>query len=217
MTSPLARAARVSGSPDPAVVHRPTGSGHPYATSPDQRVPVRPESGEPVRLGVVVADGVSAVTCEWVDETAGTTTTLSLTTAQVSAADAAALAGGDGHLAEAQAAVAGADGGWAATSPVLEAGRRYRYRFLAATGAAGSPDASDETPSAVEGTSSEPWSTEWFDVSAGEWVADGGELVPGGTANRDGGVAGASTPESAVGPGLAERLVPGSVAWLRDT
>ncbi len=165
----------------PAVVHRPSGTGHPYAASPDQRIPLRPEAGTAARLGVVATDGVTAVTCEWVDETSGTTTTLPLAPAQVSAADAAALAGGDGHLAEAQAAVAGADGGWSVETPVLEAGRSYRYRFLAE----GAPGASSSA-------------SEWFEVSAAEWISDGGELV----------LDGADT--------LGERLVPGPVAWLRD-
>jgi len=170
----------------PAVVHRPAGSGHPYATSPEQRVPLRPEVGQSARLGVVVAEGVSRVECEWEDLTAGTTARIPLEPAQVSAADAAALAGGDGHLAEAQAAVAAADGGWAVDSPVLEAGHLCRYRFLA------------------EGETA----TEWFELSASEWVADAGELRLDVVPPRG------ADPEAYAD--LASVLEPGSVEWLRD-
>ena len=38
------------------IIHRPYGIEHPYATSPDQRVPVLPLAGETVRLGVLAAD-----------------------------------------------------------------------------------------------------------------------------------------------------------------
>src|SRR5690606_2935760 len=136
----------------------------------------------------------TGVACEWTDLSSGTTTTLHLAPAQVSAADAAALAGGDGHLAEAQAAVAGADGGWTVDSPVLEAGRSYRYRFFADGEVA----------------------TEWFEVSAGEWVRDAGELVV--DVVRRGEDTSAATDGEATGRSadLANTVVPGSVEWFRD-
>jgi len=196
-----------------SIRHRPAGTGHPYATSPDQRVPVRPEVGQSVRLGLTLdapprkpedplPDGgpvIVSARCEWDDGT--TTTTFALAPAQISAADAAALAGGDGHLAQAQAAVAGADGGWSVETPALEAGRRYRYRFTA--------ELSDGGRSA----------TEWFDVSAGEWVPDGGELVVDvvghrGTTGLGDGTTGVG--DGTTGVGVGGRVVPGSVAWLRD-
>ena len=34
------------------ITHRPHGVEHPYASSPDQRVPVLPLAGESVRIGV---------------------------------------------------------------------------------------------------------------------------------------------------------------------
>jgi 1,3-alpha-isomaltosidase len=104
------------------ITHRPHGVEHPYATSPDQRVPVLPMAGETVRLGVLAAD-VGAVTCEFNGET------LSMTRATPAAAEAAALAGGEGHLSAAQAGALDGEGGWSVESPVLEAGRTYRYRF----------------------------------------------------------------------------------------
>ncbi len=171
----------------PALTHRPHGIEHPYATSADQRVPVTPEAGQGVRLGVVARPDVTAVTCEWQDLSTGETILLTLAPATASAADAAALAGGDGHLAAAQAAQLEADGGWSVDAPALVAGTRYRYRFVAeAAGAEG------------EGTPRVEPPTPWFDVSAAEWSQEGGDLVLDGA------------------EGSRSRLVPGSVEWLRD-
>ena len=141
------------------LLHRPYGVEHPYATSADQRTPVRPEAGERVRLGVIV-DGptVGPVRCEWQDP-AGAVDVLGLAPAGPSA-DAAALAGGEGHLAEAQAAQLEADGGWAVTTGPLAAGG-HRYRFLAG----------DEA-------------TDWFDVAVATWQPDGGRLTVGGRAEH---------------------------------
>jgi alpha-glucosidase (family GH31 glycosyl hydrolase) len=126
------------------ITHRPHGIEHPYANSPDQRVPVLPLVGEPVRLGVI-APGVTSVVCEW------GTTTLELTPATTATADAAALAGGEGHLSEAQAKSLGSDDGWTVVTPPVTEPVRYRFRT------------SDS-------------STEWFEVSPAEWVAQGGEV-----------------------------------------
>ncbi|NTW41417.1 MAG: glycoside hydrolase family 31, partial [Cellulomonadaceae bacterium] len=142
--------------PTSDLLHRPAGLEHPYATSADQRVPVVPLDGQSVRLGVVAGPDVTAVTCQW-QEVDGPLTELELAPASTSAADAAALAGGDGHLAEAQAAQLASDGGWSVQSPPLVAGARYRYRFVAGERA-----------------------TAWFDVSAATWEPTGGELVVGG-------------------------------------
>ncbi|MEU8270884.1 hypothetical protein AB0B89_27460, partial [Sphaerisporangium sp. NPDC049002] len=45
--------------------HRPTGSGHPYATTEDQRVPAFPVDGDPLELRVRAAPSVRSVVCEW--------------------------------------------------------------------------------------------------------------------------------------------------------
>ncbi|AYY15244.1 glycoside hydrolase family 31 [Actinobacteria bacterium YIM 96077] len=144
--------------------HRPHGVEHPYATSPDQRVPVLPEVGERVRLGVEAESDVVAVSCEWVaqpmdDPAVSETRSLALERVAVSAADAAALAGGDGHLAAAQARAAGGDGGWEVTTPELEAGTRYRYRFHARTG---------------DGRQA---SSDWHELVPAEWVSGAGTLT----------------------------------------
>ena len=143
---------------DAVVRHRPYGIEHPYATSADQRVPVLPEAGRPVRLGVVAAPDVTEVTCHWQEPT-GTSTALPLSQASTSAADAAALAGGDGHLSEAQAAQLAADGAWSVVSPPVAADVTCRYRFVARTAAG------------------EEHTTPWYDVAAGTWDTEGGSLT----------------------------------------
>jgi hypothetical protein len=148
----------------PAVTHRPFGIEHPYATSADQRRPVLPEAGQSVRLGVVCRPDVTAVTCEWqrVGEPAST---LELRGFDLDTTDAAALAGGDGHLAGAQAAQLTSAGGWEVQSPALEAAARYRYRFVA------------RTPVGAGAHGVQSHTTPWFDVSAGVWEPDGGLLT----------------------------------------
>jgi len=155
------------------LVHRPFGAEHPYATSPDQRVPVRPLAGQAIRIGVSAAGAAPA--CEWQDLTSGEVVVLQAAPGGVApAADAAALAGGEGHLAAAQAGAADGDGAWSVTTPPLAADHRYRYRWVA--------------------TGEQP--TGWFEVEPAQWVADGGTLAV---------------------DGVTDRVVPGSVSWLRDS
>ncbi|MCV2395996.1 hypothetical protein OEB99_16910 [Actinotalea sp. M2MS4P-6] len=137
------------------LLHRPYGIEHPYAASADQRTPVVPEAGERVRLGVIVDGPVDGpVRCEW-HGPAGDVEWLELAPAGPSA-DAAALAGGEGHLAEAQAAQLADDGGWAVTTAPLAEGA-HRYRFWAG---------GESTP--------------WYEVGAAGWRPDGGTLRIGG-------------------------------------
>ncbi|GAA4532775.1 TIM-barrel domain-containing protein [Nonomuraea ferruginea] len=137
--------------------HRPFGSGHPYAETEDQRVPARPLDGEPVELRVRAAPGVTSVVCEWVTD-GGPPVELPLTRAGSPGAEAS---GGDGgHLAAAQArATRAAAGAWAVSTPALEAGRRYSYRFRAADGRGGIRTG------------------RWFHVTAARWSGGGGKLV----------------------------------------
>ncbi|TCM45053.1 TIM-barrel domain-containing protein [Kribbella sp. VKM Ac-2568] len=130
------------------ITHRPFGIEHPYAVSPDQRVPVLPLAGQQVRLGVVVSPDVERVVCEW------GATELTLTPAKADTADAAALAGGEGHLAEAQATSLGADGGWSVVTPPVTEPTKYRFHGYGTT---------------VE-------TTEWFEVAPAAWASEGGEL-----------------------------------------
>ncbi|WP_448058802.1 glycoside hydrolase family 31 protein [Cellulomonas hominis] len=162
---PTATTATTAPATGPTLLHRPAGIEHPYATSADQRVPVRPSAGERVRLGVVVTGRVDSVRCEWVDEAPGAAPELiELAPARQSAEDAAALAGGEGHLAAAQAGQLASDGAWVGTSPALTPAQRVRYRFLAS-----GPDGSGETG--------------WFTVSAASWQQDRGDLTFDGAAD----------------------------------
>ncbi len=117
--------------------HRPYGSEHPYAVTADQRIPAQPEVGESVTLGAAAAPGVTAITCLWTETSGdGATATLELPLHPVwPAAEAvSAHAGGEGHLAAAQAKAQRSGGQtWQVTTPPLRGDSRYRYRF-AATG-----------------------------------------------------------------------------------
>lgn len=139
----------------PILRHRPHGIEHPYATSLDQRVPVLPIAGAAVLLGVQADASVVAVSCEWVpappDAGPLPPFVLDLAPRTASAADAAALAGGEGHLAAAQAASLGGEGGWAVMSPPVEGAVAYRFTARTRNGR-------EET-------------TPWFDVRPARWVS----------------------------------------------
>ncbi|MFE0156317.1 TIM-barrel domain-containing protein [Nonomuraea sp. NPDC059007] len=166
--------------------HRPFGSGHPYALTEDQRVPAAPLAGEVVELRVRASAKVSAIECEWHEEGAPAIS-LALTRAgdtqpagtqpgntqpgNTQPSDAQAHSdqpdgekpdGGQadgGHLAAAQARAArAAAGSWCVTTPALEAGRRYRYRFRARLADGGSR------------------TSRWFEVTAAVWSEGGGKL-----------------------------------------
>lgn len=141
----------------PAVRHRPAGDGHPYAASVDQRVPVRPQAGEPFTVGVVARGDAHDVTCR-LQTSDGEDTLIPLVAGPAAGTDPAALAGGEGHLAEVQAAALRQDGAWHATVPPLSGGAAARYRFEAQL-----PDGGD-------------WAGEWYPVSAGQWHTHGGTL-----------------------------------------
>jgi 1,3-alpha-isomaltosidase len=128
--------------------HRPAGSGHPYAASEDQRVPVVPLVGEAVELRVRVGAGVRDVSCDWDDGTS--TRTLPMTSPYVQGA---AGPQDGGHLAAAQArATAAAAGTRVTTSPALDGPGTHRYRFV--------------------GTRSDGRTerTRWYEVRAASWL-----------------------------------------------
>ncbi|WP_149202106.1 TIM-barrel domain-containing protein [Actinotalea subterranea] len=141
--------------------HRPAGIEHPYAASPDQRTPVLPLVGEPIHLGVE-AHEVRDVCLTW--EVTGAdgiprATTLPAHALATDTADAAALAGGEGHLAEAQAAQLASSGAYGVDVPGLADDERARYRF---------------TGTATDGT---PVETPWFEVAPASWRPEGGSLT----------------------------------------
>lgn len=145
------------------VTHRPHGIEHPYATSADQRIPVLPLAGGTCRLGVTADPAVVALVCEWDGEA------LAMARSVPDATDAAALAGGEGHLAAAQAGMLDADGSWSVRTPVLAEGRTHRYRFVA-TDAEGGTETTDWYHVAP---------ATWTDEPRGEIGGVGDRLVPG--------------------------------------
>lgn len=138
------------------ITHRPYGSGHPYAESEDQRVPVIPLDGQSVQLRVRASPKVTAVVCEWqTDDAPPLELPLTNPAQQAGAAEQAG-----GHLAAAQARAArAAEGAWQVTTPPLRVGHRYAYRFR-------------ETQDG--GASS---TTRWFEVTAASWSDSGGKLT----------------------------------------
>lgn len=169
----------------PVPTHRPAGDAHPYAASPDQRHPLRPTAHEPLVLGVL-APGAESVRCTLVAPD-GATTTHSLTPGPADSRDAAALAGGEGHLAAAQAATSAVDSAWHVALPALGTTGMWQYSFEARD-AVGDVQV---TPS--------------FDLPVGEWRAGAGTLRIGGVTVSEGLI---ECPYA--------RLVPGSVAWFTD-
>lgn len=149
--------------------HRPRGLEHPYAASADQRDPVVPEVGEPVRLGVVASPDVTEVVCRWHAPDGVVDLPLSPVDARAAAV---AAAGGEGHLAQAQAGGLAAEGAWSVVTPPVVGPTRYAFEARTPAG---------------------PEVTEEFDVAPGTWSTEGGRLTVTGT----------------------DRVVPGSVAWLR--
>ncbi|QNE21254.1 glycoside hydrolase family 31 [Kribbella qitaiheensis] len=159
------------------ITHRPHGIEHPYATSPDQRVPVLPLIGEPVRLGVIVGADITRVVCEWDG------TELELEPVKANSADTAALAGGEGHLSAAQAGALGGDGGWSVTTPPITTPTRYRFHTyttdeLTSPAASIAAETSPMAPAAAIDAAGEV--SEWFEVAPASWGSDGGEVLGGG-------------------------------------
>ncbi|MFI6813489.1 TIM-barrel domain-containing protein [Nonomuraea sp. NPDC050328] len=141
------------------ITHRPYGSGHPYADTPDQRLPVTPLDGQPVELRVRAAASVRELTCQWrVDGRDAAEFGLTRVGSAEDPAGDEQLDGG--HLAAAQARAArAASGSWRVTTPPLRAGHRYGYRFVATT------------DGGARRTS------RWFEVTAASWQDGGGKLT----------------------------------------
>ncbi|WP_158861794.1 glycoside hydrolase family 31 protein [Leifsonia sp. AG29] len=109
--------------------HSPLGSGHPYSVDTDQRWPVVPEAGGTASIGVRADSSVVAVSAElvWRADTGEEHRDL-LTLSRVANTSRGRTTDG-GHLASAQARLSRAAGGWQVTTPVLDFGGEYRYRF----------------------------------------------------------------------------------------
>jgi hypothetical protein len=107
--------------------HRPFGSGHPYSVDTEQRWPVDPVAGEPLRLGVRSSSGVERVELE-LERDGVRQPAVSLE--RVTRRSRGQSVDG-GHLASAQARLARAPGGWQTELDELRPAERLRYRFTA--------------------------------------------------------------------------------------
>lgn len=140
--------------------HRPSGSGHPYSDDTEQRSPVQPVAGEPLRIGARTSADVEAVTLELrIDGGAVKEVPL----ARVARSSRGQAVDG-GHLASAQARTARSAGGWEVVLDAPEAGSAMEYRLVAL--------AADR-----------PQATRWFRTRSAGWrAASEGELQVDGSA-----------------------------------
>jgi alpha-glucosidase (family GH31 glycosyl hydrolase) len=143
---------------DDALLHRPSGAGHPYRIDPDQRHPVVPIVGEPLELRVLATAGVDAV---WV-ELEPTGSSLPLVKVDVDELYPRAETA-EGHLAAASGA-----------RPQLGGRQIWRVVLDAVTEHAGSLRYRFRWRSAWRGGV-----TGWFDAWPGRWSTHGGDLVVG--------------------------------------
>ncbi len=135
--------------------HRPGGSGHPYVPDTEQRWPVQPVVGEPLRLGVRTSGEVEQVVVEL---RSSEQPELRLPLEAVPRSSRGQAVDG-GHLASAQARKARQAGGWEIQLPAAPPGT-LRYRFTAAR-----PDGRAEH-------------TRWFETRVARWrPADPGTLA----------------------------------------
>jgi alpha-glucosidase (family GH31 glycosyl hydrolase) len=115
--------------------HTPLGSGHPYSPDTDQRWPVLPVAGEPLRIGSRTSPDVTAVTLKLTEVLAsGKHVTREVPCAPVLRSSRGQQIDG-GHLASAQAKLARKSGGWEATVQVDADAVSLSYRLVAADGA----------------------------------------------------------------------------------
>lgn len=108
--------------------HRPSGSGHPYSDDTEQRSPVLPEAGQPLRLGVRTSATVERVDLEFQAGQDDETQTHHL---EPVARSSRGQAVDGGHLASAAARDARRAGGWEIHLTAPEAHTELRYRFTA--------------------------------------------------------------------------------------
>ncbi|GAA2034634.1 hypothetical protein GCM10009819_18710 [Agromyces tropicus] len=146
--------------------HRPLGSGHPYSVDTEQRWPLDPVAGEPLRLGVRATPDVEAVEAEVeVVDAAGGRRVERHPLARVASTSRGQTVDG-GHLASAQARLARSSGGWATGFPAPEAGSAIRYRLAGRT------------------AGGEEQHTRWFDATVSDWRDAPDEVVATSGASR---------------------------------
>ncbi|GAB3820801.1 hypothetical protein GCM10028820_27640 [Tessaracoccus terricola] len=108
--------------------HRPLGSGHPYSDDTEQRSPVRPVAGEPLRLGVRTSGELESVSVELVVTVGDDVRTEHHELGRVPRSSRGQDVSG-GHLASAQARKGRSAGGWEVVIPEVQADAVLRYRF----------------------------------------------------------------------------------------
>jgi len=114
--------------------HTPLGSGHPYSPDTDQRWPVLPIAGEPLRIGSRATAGVTEVTLHLTEILAdGSRVTREVPCAPVARSSRGQQVDG-GHLASAQARLARKSGGWETTIEVAANAVSLSYRLTASDG-----------------------------------------------------------------------------------
>ncbi len=106
--------------------HQPEGAGHPYVPDTEQRWPVHPVAGEPLRLGARTSGEPESVTVSLV--AAGQAPRVLALSPVARSSRGQSVDGG--HLASAQARRARAAGGWQVELPAPPPGE-FRYRFQA--------------------------------------------------------------------------------------
>lgn len=139
--------------------HRPSGSGHPYVPDTEQRWPVQPVAGEPLRLGVRTSGEVARVVLELA---VGDGDPETLEVPRVPRSSRGQDVDG-GHLASAQARKARQAGGWQIEIPAPAGVLRYRFTAF-------DPDGATQR-------------TRWFATRTGAWrAADSSTVAADGTA-----------------------------------
>ena len=128
--------------------HRPEGSGHPYVPDTEQRWPVHPVAGEPLRLGVRTSGDIERVEAEM--DVPGVPPRIVPLTMVPRSSRGQAVDGG--HLASAQARQARQAGGWQTELSTPPPGA-FRYRFRGTR---------------ADGTTAH---TGWFATRTGTWRA----------------------------------------------
>lgn len=114
------------------ITHRPFGSGHPYLITADQRWPVHPVAGEPLRLGVRASADVTDIEAQiTVTDTSGALREVALPLVPVPPEAGDARTPDSGHLAAAQERMSTTSAGWMLDLTAPEAGGRLEYRFVA--------------------------------------------------------------------------------------
>ena len=114
--------------------HTPLGSGHPYSPDTDQRWPVLPVAGEPVRIGSRTSADVNDVTLHLTETRAdGSNTKREVACTPVVRSSRGQQVDG-GHLASAQAKLARKSGGWETTVDTAADTVSLSYRLVATDG-----------------------------------------------------------------------------------